>query len=1638
MRLAQCVPTRSLVHVITYLVLLSFFAGCSDSHRNDPAAEENGTNNTGGNTNADTATLALTGGGIKGPLANAVVTVYNIEPSGPGMKGSVAGSGSTNAQAQIQNLSLAFPLAPPYILEVTSDTDTTDITTGLAPVITTMRTVVTQALLDSGEQIYATPLTTMAVDIAIADPASLDGASFEAALLTAASQVKSTMGFGLDETVDIFDTPPLIDSTTDTTEEQASVAAYRTAIEALTAIAYEMQKLSVTGDTGEILTELANDLADGEIDGTVGGVASTVYEAPALDVLSQDPATLTIPNTTILVADIEQELRDETTVTGETTDTTALDTINVESEPAETNSDLDGDSVLNADDAFPEDPAEQLDTDGDFIGNNADTDDDNDGWADNDDDYPLDNSAFLDPALDRDSDTINNGVDNCPLAANTDQIDTDANGEGDACSNDADGDGVINDGTDNCPLNANPDQLNTDGLGDGGDVCDGDDDEDSVLDVDDLFPLDSAEDSDLDGDNIGDNSDTDKDGDGVSDTQEGLDGTDPLLWDTDSDGFSDGVDQFPTDPLEALDTDSDTVGNNSDAFPTDPAETTDTDSDGVGDNADAFPADPTETADTDSDGVGDNADAFPADPAETADTDSDGMGDNADAFPVDPTETADTDSDGVGDNADAFPADPAETADTDSDGVGDNADAFPVNPTETTDTDSDGVGDNADAFPADPAETTDTDSDGVGDNADAFPADPAETVDTDSDTVGDNGDNCSVDANTDQANNDGDAEGDACDTDDDNDGVLDAAPDNCQFTANADQADLNSNSIGDACELDTDLDTVIDDLDNCPEIANTNQVNNDGDTEGDACDADDDNDSVLDVDELGLGTDPFNEDTDSDTVGDATDNCPLVSNSDQLDTNGVDDGDGIGDACEAAIPDMSGIYLQDYSADSGTEWDVDSSSCLSVVGESGSEFWQFEQVGTALTVSNMNDDWLYTGTIQPDGTFTFSGVDATANVSDSFTGTFSEGAGKFTGTWTGNTNTGGSACTAIFNVSATLPVDVREQPIGASGIVWLEADRDWGFKYGVISDALETQFSWDEIDTVWVDSTANAVGEEGYLSSSGDVDIADDILQIDGYAAAPETAVLKLTKSGVIVDHLIRHVDLEEYNIEDRIMLDILDGNFADGLPGNPSFATGARAYLASESNTAEAYIFWCDNNWSRWDDWFDETGLSCEGIVPVDQLEKPVGSGNWEPVPATTLSDIISSSASFDPANGNGVGIWVGRGNDGSNEYDVNAYLVSSDGTVAGANPTVRFYKNSYVDTGITVSYEVIHKGGVEVVEFVTPQAVVDLSNVDIEDGDLKHFFFVDTITELGGYGNIVRSGAVFAAGSVEQDLMFNTVALDQFKTAFSYTAPAPLPAEFLAASGNGVDFAANSTITSGSSFGVAGFGIGREFVTDIHFVIDNYVFDGSGDGGRWVREQELLSNGADDGSIDEAMTWLVDGDGNLQITIASSGDKHQIALAEFNDTYHPEVVVIQNGAMDLSYLTLRLVPFDAFIAESANGVDITAEADIVGEFAIVWGQTERMLFAQGSPNTYEWLSNGSVEEAGAWTIDLTTDYISVDLGGTSPKMYSLESITADSGDFDSDEDREEEVYMFNIWWEKDVTSGLGAYYLDPFFKLP
>ena len=76
--------------------------------------------------------------------------------------------------------------------------------------------------------------------------------------------------------------------------------------------------------------------------------------------------------------------------------------------------------------------------------------------------------------------------------------------------------------------------------------------------------------------------------------------------------------------------------------------------------------------------------------------------------------------------------------------------------------------------------------------------------------------------------------------------------------------------------IDSDGDGFADSDDNCPLISNADQFDTDVDSAGDACDL------------------TPNGDDDSDTIDNLADNCPTVANNDQLDT----DNDDIGNACD--------------------------------------------------------------------------------------------------------------------------------------------------------------------------------------------------------------------------------------------------------------------------------------------------------------------------------------------------------------------------------------------------------------------------------------------------------------------------------------------------------------------------------------------------------------------------------------------------------------------------------------------------------------------------------------------------------------------------------------------------------------------
>ncbi|MFQ3340476.1 MAG: gliding motility-associated-like protein, partial [Flavobacteriaceae bacterium] len=200
-------------------------------------------------------------------------------------------------------------------------------------------------------------------------------------------------------------------------------------------------------------------------------------------------------------------------------------------------SDSDGDGVDDNLDAFPNDPSEWIDTDLDGIGNNSDTDDDNDGYLD----------------------TIEIFAGSDPIDSNSVPLDTDSDGIINILDEDDDGDGFLDTleiivGTD--PLISSSYPLDTD-LDLEIDFYDLDDDNDGQSDLvelecgsDPLNNVSRANDTDFDG--IPDCLDLDDDNDGFSDEVEIFAETDPLkvnefpgYLDSDGDGFRGSGDNCP-------------------------------------------------------------------------------------------------------------------------------------------------------------------------------------------------------------------------------------------------------------------------------------------------------------------------------------------------------------------------------------------------------------------------------------------------------------------------------------------------------------------------------------------------------------------------------------------------------------------------------------------------------------------------------------------------------------------------------------------------------------------------------------------------------------------------------------------------------------------------------------------------------------------------------------------------------------------------------------------------------------------------------------------------------------------------------------------------------------------------------------
>jgi hypothetical protein len=276
-----------------------------------------------------------------------------------------------------------------------------------------------------------------------------------------------------------------------------------------------------------------------------------------------------------------------------------------------------------------------------------------------------------------------------------------------------------------------------------------------------------------------------------------------------------------------------------------------------------------------------------------------------DIYPLIPIgDLVDTDNDGAPDTCEdaCIALGMAADEDDDNDGISDMSDVYPLisilDIGEFLDTDSDGAPDTCDAACVElgMAADSDDDNDGVLDTADAYPLVAiGELLDTDSDGIPNDCDTSCI------------ALGMAADSDDDNDGVLDTA-DAYPLVSIGDLVDTDNDGAPDTCDdacvelgmaadSDDDNDGVLDAVDAFPLDA-TETADTDGDLIGNNADTDDDNDGLPDTYEQANGLDLLDaDDAELDKDGDGLTNLDEFNNN----TNpqlADSDGDNINDADE--------------------------------------------------------------------------------------------------------------------------------------------------------------------------------------------------------------------------------------------------------------------------------------------------------------------------------------------------------------------------------------------------------------------------------------------------------------------------------------------------------------------------------------------------------------------------------------------------------------------------------------------------------------------------------------------------------------------------------------------------------------------
>ncbi|MFT5442131.1 MAG: hypothetical protein ACI8W3_001173 [Myxococcota bacterium] len=329
----------------------------------------------------------LPGSVVKGPVESAHLSLHEVDTDRADLKGAFLATGTTGRDGSMQGLIIPAGVLGPLLIESQSGID---ISTRESPILSPLRTILRVEQRAAMQPVYATPLTTLVIELArLAADLSVgayrgngDGIvaedEFLAALDVAEEMVAVTFGLGLLDDADLFTSPPIILGFARSEAAREAALGHRIAIEVLSTLLYEMLDDPEPSNTNELMERqlfaLARDLVDGEIDATEFGeiIAESPTPAELTQLLTQDLTRLRIPNSRDRISDLNFRISLESVVTAPRLPVRPRRLAMPDVGDIVFIVDTDGDGFADPQDAFPMDPAEWVDSDDDGVGDNSD------------------------------------------------------------------------------------------------------------------------------------------------------------------------------------------------------------------------------------------------------------------------------------------------------------------------------------------------------------------------------------------------------------------------------------------------------------------------------------------------------------------------------------------------------------------------------------------------------------------------------------------------------------------------------------------------------------------------------------------------------------------------------------------------------------------------------------------------------------------------------------------------------------------------------------------------------------------------------------------------------------------------------------------------------------------------------------------------------------------------------------------------------------------------------------------------------------------------------------------------------------------------------------------------------------------